>query len=173
LSDPQPRSTPDYAAYFVFRFVQFVLIAALALITYTQGVDAYRMTQQVIVKKAEADNAEAKQYAEALLLSEQAKTALATAQNAAIRTRAEADAVEAEADKLQAEAATLKEKAANAKQQAAADARKAANEAELRKAELIAGIAELRNVARKEKAEVEGLEAKALTDWALFRSYGH
>lgn len=169
MSDPQPQSKPNYAAFFVFRFVQFVLIAALALITYTQGVEAYRMTQQAIVKKAEADNAEVKQYAEALLLSEQAKTALATAQNAAIRTKAEADAAEAEADKLQAEAATLKEKAANAQQQAAADARKAANEAELRKAQLIAGIAELRNVARKEKSEVEGLEAQSITQWTVAR----
>jgi hypothetical protein len=150
----------------ILRRAPVILTALLGLVLlYLEGATAYTNTQEAIKAKAVADNAAVKQHAEAILLQGQAKIAFETARNAAPRVKAEAETTEAEADKIGAEALTLKEKAGVADRKARADALTIVAEARKRRAQLIAGNAELRNVARKEKAEVERLEAATVLVW--------
>ena len=153
MTDPQ---SGNLVFSTILRRAPLILTALLALVLiYLEVITAYTNTQEAIKAHAVAENAAVKQHAEAILLQGQAKIALETARNAAPRTKAEAETVEAEADKIGAEALTLKEKAKVADEKARADALTIVAEAKKRRAQLIAGIAELRNVARKEKAEVE------------------
>jgi hypothetical protein len=166
---PDPQTEEPFFSAFVQRPLPAIAVVLTALLIFLEGITAYTNTQEAIKAKAVADNAAVKQHAEAILLQGQAKIALETARNAAPRVKAEAETVEAEADKIGAEALTLKEKAKVADEKARADALTIVAEAKKRRAQLIAGNAELQNVARKEKAEVEQIEAKAALQWSVGR----
>jgi hypothetical protein len=159
MTDEPEQARPSYGAFIFFRLVQASLLVALVFLTYTQATSAYVNTQKAIEAMAVANNAAVKQRGEALLLSKQATTALEMARNAAERTKAEAEALDAEGDKIRAEATAFYHKAMYAEEKVRADALTIGSEFELRKAKAFAGLAELRNVARKEKAEVEKIEA--------------
>lgn len=169
MPDPNTKQLPF--AVLAQRLVHAITFVLILVLLYVEIATAYVNTQEAIRAKASADNASSKQHAEAILLREQAKTALEAARNASVRHKADAEATEAEADKIEAEGQTLKEKAIVADRKARADAFTIVNEAKLRRANLTAGLAELRNVARKEKAQVEELEGKALMSWTVARAF--
>ena len=154
------RDSSPRGASLLSRLIQVVLTLAFGFVVYSQGVGAYSGTQEALKLRAVADNAAVKQHAESILLSGQAKTALEVARNAAKRTKGEADTAEAEADKIEAEARTLKEKAVYADQKANADAQTIKNEFYKRQAEIIAKVAQLRNLLPTEKAQTEQIEAQ-------------
>lgn len=164
---------PSSANPAVPRFVFILLLLAAPVIFYTQGTMAYKDTQEAFSIKASADNAAVKQHGEAVLLHEQATTELEKARNAVVRAKSEAEALEAEAAKIEAEAVTLKEKAAVADRKARADAFTIAAKARLRREEIVQAIAELRNVARKEKAEAEKIEADSVSQWSVWANIAH
>ena len=149
------------------RFLPVLAVVIFVPLLYLELTTAYVNTQDAIKAHAVAYNAAVKQGGEAVSLSEQAKTAVETARNAAQRNKAEAEQAQAEAVKFEAEGRILKEKAEVADRKARADALTVVNEAKLRQAKIIAAIADLRNVARKEKAEVEQIENDAITQWSI------
>lgn len=168
---PDPQTKQLSFSVLAQRLAPALTFVLILLFLYIESVTAYVNTQEAIKAKASADNASVKQHAEAILLREQAEIALEAARNASVRHKAEAEASEAEADKIEGEGQTLKEKAIVADRKARADALTIVNEAKLRRAKLTAGLAELRNVARKEKAQVEELEGKALMSWTVARAF--
>lgn len=148
-----------YASLLQYRFIQIPLAIGVALAILTQAVVAYKDTQEAIQLQAQADNARLKQRAEAEQIDAQATTALEQAKNAVQRAKSEADLLAAEADKIEAEAVTLREKANNAATVARAEAIKTYYEAVKEQQNLRIEIAKLRNIATKEKSEVEELES--------------
>jgi hypothetical protein len=165
MSDaPEPKAT--YASLLKYPLIQIPLVIGAVLGILTQGVVAYKDTQEAIQLQAQANNARLKEGAEAERIDAQATTALEQAKNAVQRAKSEADTLVAEADKIEAEAITLREKATNAATVARAEATKAYYEAIKEQQNLRIEIAKLRNIATKEKGEVEQLETKN----ALIRS---
>lgn len=149
-----------YASLLKYPLIQIPLVIGAVLGILTQGVVAYKDTQEAIQLQAQANNAKLKERAEAERIDAQATTALEQAKNAVQRAKSEADTLVAEADKIEAEARTLREKATNASTVARAEATKAYYEAIKEQQNLRIEIAKLRNIAMKEKGEVEQLEAK-------------
>lgn len=154
----EPKAT--YGSLLQYRFIQVPLVIGLLLGMLTQAITAYKDTQEAIQLQAQADNARLKERAEAERIDAEATTALEQAKNAVQRAKSEADILVAEADKIEAEAMTLREKATNAATVARAEATKAYYEAIKEQQNLSIEIAKLRNVATKEKGEVEQLETK-------------
>lgn len=168
MPDQQPE--PFIFTAIAQRFLPVLAVFIFVPLLYLELTTAYVRTQEAIKAHAVAYNAAVKQHGEAVSLAEQAKTAVETARNAAKRNKAEAELAEAEAVKFEAEGRILKEKAEVADRKARADALTVVNEAKLRRTKIIAAIADLRNVARKEKAEVEQIESNAATKWSVARS---
>lgn len=110
MSDaPEPKAT--YASLLKYPLIQIPLVIGAVLGILTQGVVAYKDTQEALQLQAQANNARLKERAEAERIDAEATIALEQAKNAVQRAKSEADILVAEADKIEAEAITLREKA--------------------------------------------------------------